>query len=111
MEQRSTSVGRSSSRVRYIICETGIPGAWTSVWRIDHDNDPATDPVVIPVDTMTNTGGEIDPAVGYSHVYDPKYVPAPGSYTNDTRCVDFGGRVRSSRRRGSTPDRLGAALT
>ena len=71
----------------YTLCETGIPAGWTLEWQVDTDGDGIPD-IIIPVVTGVNND-PVDPATGYSRVYDPNYVPPPGQFTNDTRCVNF----------------------
>ena len=70
----------------YTLCETGIPAGWTSEWQVDTDGDGVPD-TIIPVVTGVNNS-PVGPD-GYSNVYDPNYVPPPGQFTNDTRCVNF----------------------
>ena len=70
----------------YTVCETGIAAGWTLEWKVDTNNDGVPD-TIIPF----FAGGNAPPAgwSGYSNVYDPNYVAFPGTYTNDTRCVQF----------------------
>ena len=91
----------------YTLCETGIPMGWTLEWQGDPNYCP--DSGVAP-DGTPCTPGELlrdgipdsiipilgdattddpDSALGYSNIFDPNYVPFPGSYVNDTRCVNF----------------------
>ena len=70
----------------YTVCETGIPAGWTLEWKVDTNNDSVPD-TIIPF----FAGGNAPPSgwTDYSNVYDPNYVAPPGTYTNDTRCVQF----------------------
>ncbi|MDX1520666.1 MAG: hypothetical protein R3264_03485 [Anaerolineae bacterium] len=71
----------------YTLCETGIPAGWTLEWQVDTDGDGVSD-TIIPMVAGTNNS-PVDPTTGYSQVYDPNFVPPPGTFTNDTRCVNF----------------------
>ena len=71
----------------YTICETGIPAGWTLEWQVDTDGDGVPDTIIPHVMAVNND--PVDPVTGYSRVYDPNYVAPPGTYTNDTRCVNF----------------------
>jgi hypothetical protein len=71
----------------YTLCETGIPAAWTLEWQVDTDGDGVPDTIIPMVAGVNND--PVDPATGYSRVYDPNYVAPPETYTNDTRCVNF----------------------
>ncbi len=64
----------------YTLCEVGIPAGWTLDWQAGG--------VIIPMVAGVNND-PVDPITGYSRVYDPNYVAPPGTYTNDTRCVNF----------------------
>ena len=70
----------------YTLCETGIPAGWTLEWQVDTDGDGNPDTIIPMVAGVNN-----DPVgvAGYSRVYDPNYVAPPGTFTNDTRCVNF----------------------
>jgi hypothetical protein len=70
----------------YTVCETGIPAGWTLEWKVDTDGDGVPDSTI-----PFFAGGNSPPTpwTGYSNVYDPNYVAPPGTYTNDTRCVQF----------------------
>ena len=70
----------------YTLCETGIPAGWTLEWKVDTNNDGTPD-TTIPFSAGVNTPPV--PWTNYSNVYDPNYVAPPGTYTNDTRCVQF----------------------
>jgi hypothetical protein len=71
----------------YTLCETGIPAGWTLEWKGDGGGGGTAD-TIIPMVSNVNDD-PVDPATGYSRVYDPNYVPSPGTYVNDTRCVNF----------------------
>jgi len=71
----------------YTICEVGIPAGWTLEWKVDTDGDGVPDTIIPMVAGVNND--PVDPATGFSRVYDPSYVAPPDSYTNDTRCVNF----------------------
>ena len=71
----------------YQLCETGIPAGWTQTWMGDTDGDGVPD-TIIPMVAGVNDD-PVDPLLGYSRVYDPNYVPPPGVFTNDTRCINF----------------------
>ena len=71
----------------YTLCETGIPGGWTLEWQVDTNGDGVPD-MIIPHVPNTNYD-PVDPQTGYSRVYDPNWVEYPGSYVNDTKCVNF----------------------
>jgi hypothetical protein len=71
----------------YTMCETSIPGGWTTIWKVDTTGDGVPD-TIIPHVPNTNSD-PVDPNTGFSRVYDPNWVEFPGQYTNDTRCVDF----------------------
>ena len=43
---------------------------------------------IIPMVAGVNTD-PVDPMLGYSRVFDPNYILSPGTFTNDTRCVNF----------------------
>ena len=63
------------------------------VWAIGVSGAPnnqggGTPETVIPMIPNVNAD-DPDPDLGYSNVFDPNYVPYPGAYTNDTRCVSF----------------------
>ena len=66
----------------YTLCETGIPAGWTLEWQVDTDDDGVPD-TIVPVVTGTNND-PVNPVTGYSRVYDPNYLPPPGTFTNDT---------------------------
>ena len=70
----------------YTLCEVGIPAGWTLEWQVDTNGDGIPD-TIIPQVSGTNTS-PVGPD-GYSQVYDPNFVPPPGQFTNDTRCVNF----------------------
>ena len=71
----------------YQLCETGIPAGWTQMWMGDSNSDGIPDMIIPMVSGVNND--PVDPATGYSRVYDPNYVPPPGVFTNDTRCINF----------------------
>jgi len=71
----------------HTLCEVGIPAGWTLEWQVDTDGDGVPD-TIIPMVAAVNDD-PVDPITGYSRVYDPNYVASPGTYTNDTRCVNF----------------------
>jgi hypothetical protein len=71
----------------YTMCETGIPGSWTTIWQADTDGDGVPDTIIPHVPNTDND--PVDPATGYSRVYDPNWAAFPGQYTNDTKCVNF----------------------
>ncbi|MEN8207245.1 MAG: hypothetical protein ABFS24_14740, partial [Pseudomonadota bacterium] len=75
----------------YRLCEGPINAGWTLAWYGD-PNDTGTADMLIPFLPAVNDSQVPDPKVdppGYSNVFDPKYVPFPQSYINDTRCVNF----------------------
>ena len=73
--------------VEYTLCETGIPGGWTTIWEVDTTGDGVPD-TMIPHVPNTNYD-PVDSNTGFSRVYDPNWVAFPSQYTNDTKCVNF----------------------
>jgi hypothetical protein len=71
----------------YTLCETSIPPGWTLEWQVDTDGDGSVDTIIPQVAAVNND--PVDPATGYSRVYDPNYVAPPAVYDNSTRCVNF----------------------
>ncbi len=70
----------------YTLCETGIPAGWTLEWQVDTDGDGVPDTIIPMVAGVNNDA--VDPATGYSRVYDPNFVEGQQT-SNDTRCVNF----------------------
>ena len=72
----------------YKVCESNVPTGWTAAWQIKRGADAyavvpflagASDaPISLPTATPW-----------YSKLFDPAYVPYPGSSTNDGYCIKF----------------------
>lgn len=77
----------------YTLCEVGIYAGWTTEWRGSPNPDALTTggdapETVIPQVSEVNDDPVVNPP-GYSSVFDPNYVDPPGTFINDTRCVNF----------------------
>jgi len=71
----------------YTVCERGLPATWTSEWKIDTNGDGVPDALIPFAPGVSDSS--IPNGSFYSNVYDPNFVPYPGTYVNDTRCVHF----------------------
>jgi hypothetical protein len=73
--------------VTYTLCEVGIPAGWTLEWLGDPDGVGGPD-TNIEIVTAVNSD-PVNPATGYSRIFDPNFVPPPDIYSNEERCVSF----------------------